>query len=348
MTSDEIRIETVGDSDASAWDAFVASAAESSFYHKYGWRQVVARSFERETHYLAARRAGRICGVFPIVRLKSLLFGDSLISVPYFNYGGAIAETPEIEQRLLAAGCELARKLGVTHLEMRYRGAKDTTDFAVRTDKVTMLIELPPSSETLWKSLRSNVRNQVRRGQKNNGECVQGSLDLLDEFYAVFAENMRDLGTPVYSKKFFANILEAFPNETRIFAVRHQGQPVAAGLVLFGRESVEVPWASSLRSANPLGLNRLFHWSVLESACQKGYRMFDFGRSTADSGTYKYKEEWGAKPSGLHWYYWLRDGGEPPKVNPTNPKYRLAIKTWQRLPLAVANALGPMLVRNLP
>ncbi|HEY8507047.1 MAG TPA: FemAB family XrtA/PEP-CTERM system-associated protein [Steroidobacteraceae bacterium] len=347
MISDgPIRIEQIGDADAQAWDAFVASKPSASLYHRYAWRHVIRESFGRETFYLAAREGGRICGVLPIARLKSFMFGDLLVSLPYFNYGGPVADSAEVGQQLIESACSLARDLGVSHLELREREPRP--GLAARTDKVTMLIELPSSSEVLWKKLRSHVRSQVRRAQKHGAVAVHGKAELLDDFYAVFAENMRDLGTPVYGKPFFACMLRRFPDNASIFVVRVNNAPVAAGFLLGDGRTLEIPWASSLRRANPMGVNRFMHWSVLEYACQAGYSTFDFGRSTAGSGTYKYKEEWGAVPHGLHWHYWLRSGGEPPKLNPSNPKYKAAIAAWQKLPLAIANALGPLIVRNIP
>jgi serine/alanine adding enzyme len=342
-----VRIEPVTDSDAAAWDAFAAASPHASIYHRYGWRNVVSEAFRRQTFYFAARESGRIRGILPMVRLKSLFFGDMLISMPYFNYGGPVADTVEVERQLTEHACGIARELGVSHLELRHRTLRNDS-LPLRNDKVTMLIELPQDPEVLWKALRSHVRSQVRRAQKNNAECVRGGAELLDEFYAVFAENMRDLGTPVYGKNFFARMLQEFPQETGIFVVRLGKDPVAAGFLICADGTIEIPWASSLRRANALGVNRFMHWSVLEWGCKNGFKTFDFGRSSVDSGTYKYKEEWGAKPQELHWNYWLRAGREPPKLNPSNPKYKAAIAAWQKLPLAVANTIGPLLVRNLP
>jgi len=159
---------------------------------------------------------------------------------------------------------------------------------------------------------------------------------------------MRDLGTPVYPRSLFAAALSEFPQETRIFVVRHAGGPAAAGFVLGNRGTLEIPWASSLRRFNALGVNMLLYWAVLEYACAAGYRRFDFGRSTVDSGTYRFKRQWGAQPEQLHWHYWMRDGGAPPVLNHSNPKFKLAVSAWQRLPLSVANRIGPLVARNLP
>lgn len=347
MSEAPVCCELVADADAERWDAFVSSAATASFYHRYRWRQLVHGVFDRETYYLAARRGERVCAVLPIVRLTSRLFGDFLVSLPYLNYGGVAGESPEVERQLVERGCALARELGVSHLELRH-GRPVCDSMPVRTDKVAMLLDLPSSAGALWQALGSKVRAQIKRPQREGAACVQGGGELLDEFYAVFAENMRDLGTPVYPKRFFAGILEAFPGETRLFVVRCSGEAAAAGLVIGSGASLEIPWASSLRRANALGVNMLLYWHALEFACQQGYGTFDFGRCTVDSGTYRFKKQWGARPRQLYWHYWLRDGGEPPRLNHSNPKYEAAVAAWRRLPLAVANRLGPLLVRNLP
>jgi FemAB-related protein (PEP-CTERM system-associated) len=164
----------------------------------------------------------------------------------------------------------------------------------------------------------------------------------------VFARNMRDLGTPVYDMRFFEEVCRTFPDQTRVLVVRSAGQPVAASIVHWLGTTMQVPWASALRESNPLSANVFLYWQMLKLAIERGATTFDFGRSTVDSGTFRFKQQWGAQPQQLHWHYWMRSGGAPPMLNPSNPKYRLAVAGWQRLPLAIANRLGPMLVRNLP
>jgi serine/alanine adding enzyme len=211
-----------------------------------------------------------------------------------------------------------------------------------------MLLDLPGSADELWKQFGAKLRAQIRRPQKEGATCVAGGAELLPEFYAVFSENMRDLGTPVYPVRFFARILGFLPDATRLFVVRWNGAPVAAALVISHGDTLEIPWASSLRRANAIGVNMLLYWSVLEFACQSGHRVFDFGRCTVDSGPHRFKKQWGATPRQLYWHYWLRDGGELPRLNHSNPRYAAAIALWRRLPLAVANRIGPLLIGSLP
>lgn len=347
MSGPGLTVGAVDDDFAPQWDEYVAGAPDAATYHGYGWRHVIREAFGRETHYLAAREGGRVCGVLPLARLRSRLFGDFLVSLPYFNYGGVIAESHDIELELLETACELGRKLGVSHIEFRHRSQR-FADRPARTDKVTMILDLPASSDALWQSLGTKVRAQVKRPQRAGATSESGGAELVADFYAVFAENMRDLGTPVYGRNFFTTMFARFPADFRVFVVRLEGRPVAAAVVVCHRGTLEIPWASSLRSANPLGVNMLLYWSILEYAFGRRLGTVDFGRCTRDSGPYRYKQQWGARPVPLYWHYWLRDGGELPRLNHSNPKYEAAIQAWRRLPLSVANRLGPLLVRNLP
>jgi FemAB-related protein (PEP-CTERM system-associated) len=211
-----------------------------------------------------------------------------------------------------------------------------------------MLLPLPQSADELWKQLPSKLRSQVKRPVREGATSVFGGVDLLEEFYRVFAKNMRDLGTPVYPRRFFRAILATFPESSSLAVVRLRGKPVAAAFLFEHRDTMEIPWASSLRTANSVGVNMQLYWSVLERAVARRMTVFDFGRSTADSGTFRFKQQWGAEPTQLYWHYWLRDGGSVPMLNPSNPRYRAAVAAWQRLPLAVANWAGPRVVKYLP
>lgn len=239
--------ERVGDDAAAQWDAFVDQAPGASIYHLYGWRRLIEAVFGHESLYLAARDAhGSICGVLPIVRLRSVLFGDFMVSMPYFNYGGVLAESDEVAAALLNEATTSARSLGVSHVELRHVG-NVRPDWPMRTDKVAMYLELPTSVEELSKRLGAKLRSQIKRPTREGATCVSGGRELLPEFYAVFARNMRDLGTPVYPEKFFAAILDRFASESRLFIVRLKDAPVAAGFTVGYRGRLEIPWASALR-----------------------------------------------------------------------------------------------------
>lgn len=346
LAGEAVRIEQAPADDA--WDAYVAAHSKGSLYHLSEWSRLIQDLYGHQEYHWRAYQGEKLVGILPLTRLRSRLFGDYLVSLPYVNYGGALADSPAIEAQLMRAAAEAAVELGCSHIEFR-DVAKREGEWPARVDKVAMELELPEDAEQLWKALRSKLRSQVRRPLKEKGvEVTTGGVELLQPFYAVFSRNMRDLGTPVYPQAMFRRILEALPQHARIVLVTHQQQPAAAGFLLQYRNRMEIPWASSLQEFNRLGVNMLMYWHALQAAIAAGCRIFDFGRSSIDSGTYRFKRQWGAQPRQLHWHYWLSAGQELPNLTPDNPKYQLAIRTWQRLPLPVANWLGPRLVRNLP
>jgi FemAB-related protein (PEP-CTERM system-associated) len=343
-----VNVVPITDGDAARWRDYVAPNANASLYHDYRWRRVIERAFKRETHYLAAVDThGSVRGVLPLARLKSPVFGDFLVSLPYFNYGGVLADHVTAVDALRRAAEELAQEAGVDHVE--YRHVSDVwPDAPKRTDKVAMLLPLPADTAALDKRLGSKVRAQIKRPLKEGAKVEHGGVECVDAFYEVFAHNMRDLGTPVYAKRFFAEIAATFPDEVRIFVVRLAEKPVAAGFVLRHRDRAEIPWAASLRDANRIGVNMLLYGRILEWCVEQGVGTFDFGRSTIDAGTYRFKRQWGAEPVQLYWHYWLPPGRELPQIRPDNPKYRMMVSLWQRLPVPVATALGPHIVKNIP
>lgn len=342
------HIEFLDDGNCKAWDEFVNQASEASIYHLSSWVTLIQKQFGHQSYHLLHRNiSGDVDGVLPLVRLRSRLFGDYIVSMPYFNYGGAVAGTKDIKDALYGAATSVADQYGVSHLELRQTEESEASSYC-RTDKVVMLLDLPAEPDELWSAIGSKRRSQIKRPLREGVEVLHGQMDLLDQFYAVFSRNMRDLGTPVYPKSFFRAILEAFPETSYITIVRHQNKPVAAAFLLGWKSGIEIPWASSLREANPLGVNMLLYWEVLKRSIEMGYKVFDFGRSTMNAGTYRFKKQWGSQPKQLYWYYWLKDEGSMPELTPSSPKYKLAIAMWKRLPVPVANFLGPHLVKNLP
>lgn len=334
--------------DQSVWDAFVASRPESTNYHRYGWRRVLEKSFGHRAMYLAARNdRNEICGVLPCIQLKSRLFGTFLVSLPFFNYGGLLCDETSTAAALLRTSRRMLEGSGSAHVELRHLARCDDIA-ATRQHKVTMILDLATDEEEQWRRLDPKVRNQVRKALKSGLVTMVGGLELLDGFYEVFSRNMRDLGTPVYGRDFFRNVLEEFPDSTRLLSVTLQGRTVASALLTWYRSTLEVPWASSIRDFRELCPNNLLYWEAIRFAIAGGAERFDFGRSTPDEGTFHFKKQWGARPVPLYWQYLLREGCGLPDLNPRNPKYRLAIQVWQRLPLMLTNLLGPHIVRCIP
>jgi serine/alanine adding enzyme len=331
-----------------AWDRYVLNHPTASGYQLMGWQRVVEKSFGHRTVYLMARdRHDQVSGVLPLVFLSSRLFGRFLISMPFVNYGGVLTDTFEVQGALLDAAAGRAKDFGATHIELRHQRVLDL-DWTSRQHKVSMRLDLAREPDVLWKRFPSKLRSQIRRAQKESLTVRIEGNEILDDFYRVFARNMRDLGTPVYGRRFFRAIVEAFPKEARICVVYLGRQPVAAGFLYGFQNTLEIPWASSDRRHNRLSANMLLYSAALEYACREGYQVFDFGRSTPGSGTYRFKEQWGARPVPLYWYHWCADGRAVPDVSPENSRYGLAIKIWKRLPIALTRIIGPSIVRSIP
>jgi len=341
---DPIVVMVASDEDAAAWDQFVTEHTGPVGYHWWAWRHVFHRAFGHEPIYLLARQGRQIVGVLPLVHIRSVISGRTLTSLPFLNYGGVVADSNAAANSLLELAAQVARLRRCKHIELRHVSRR-FPQLPCRQHKVAMLLALQPG---MWERLDRKVRNQIRKAQKSGLTVEDGGAELLGDFYAVFARNMRDLGTPVYSKRLFDEVLRVFPDRAHVHVVRLQGRPIAAGLSYRTRITVEMPWASSVREFNTLCPNHLLYWSAIESAADAGCQTFDFGRSTPGEGTFRFKEQWGAQPVPLHWEYDLMGGTSLPNLGPSNPKYHMVIETWKRLPLAVATRLGPLIVRAIP
>jgi serine/alanine adding enzyme len=333
----------------SDWDPFVMGLPDSSIYHLSGWTEIAREVFGHRVLFVEARdSAGTLIGVLPVIRQRSWLLGNFATSLAFFNYGGALAPDPVVARQLMTRASEEAKALGCRYLEFRDVHPR-AGEWTRRTDKVTLRLQLPDTVEALSKRLGSKLRSQVKRAEREAVECRTGTAELLDHFYAVFAENMRDLGTPVYPKRFFEAILQRFAEHCQLVVIESRGEPWAAAFLVFWRGVAEVPWASCRAKAKPLGANMKLYWELLSRAIGRGCTSFDFGRSTVDSGTDRFKRQWGAEPMPLHWYRWERHGGgETSGGEGPGKVMQLATTIWQRLPLGIANTLGPLISGALP
>jgi len=313
-----------------------------------GWLAVLQRGLNHVPFCLEACVGERSCGYLALAHVSSLLFGRFLVSLPYVNYGGVVASDVATHKLLVDGAVRLADDLKVRYLELRHETALPHPALNhSRTDKVHMRLDLPATSQQLWDGLPSKVRNQIRKARKAELTVAWGSQDLLPEFYALFSHNMRDLGTPVYGKNLFANILFQFPKRAEICVVRAGKRPIAGALLLHGRNITEVPSASSLREFNHTCANMLLYWQLLERTVEGGQAVFDFGRSSKDSSTHKFKRQWGAVPIPAEWQYYLRCGN-PAEAQKENPRYQKLIRIWQKLPVSLTRLLGPAIVRGIP
>lgn len=348
MNAPAINVSIADSADEAAWDSFVASAPDAEIYHQFALKRLLERVFGHECHYLIARNEqGVPCGILPLVHLKSRVFGNFLVSIPCFNYCGILATDDAGRAALKDFASGLAGELGSSHVELRHRSHVEL-DLPFRDDKVSMQMPLPESAEQLWASFPSKLRAQIRRPKKEGAVCERGGIELLEDFYQVFSRNMRDLGTPVFPRQMFSEIYDLFPDQTDFYVVRLHGKPVAAGYTVGHRDTLEIPSASALREYSRCAPNMLLYWTVLESAIERGYKVLDFGRTSRNSGPYRFKKQWGAEERPLAWHYILSEGDELPKISPDNPKYRFAVNVWRRLPVPLANALGPQVVKHLP
>jgi FemAB-related protein (PEP-CTERM system-associated) len=333
------------DGGTGTWDEFVARADGSSFCHLAGWRDVLSDVLGTECLYrVATDLNGEWQGVLPLVRVKSRIFGHYLVSLPFLNYGGPLG-SPAAQRQLAQEAVAEARRSRVDLLELRTRGAGDL-ELPVSSRKITVLLELPSKVEQLSKSFPSKLRSQIRRPIKE-GLTARFGPDQRDAFYEVFARNMRDLGSPVLPWTFFERLIVAFPDLVVFGAVYRGEQPLAGGCGFMWRGEFEMTWAGALREARTLAANMLLYWSFMEQMIARGVRVFNFGRCSPGGSTHHFKQQWGGADVPLPWCQYS-PRGRSATPSPDDPSFSWGPWLWRRLPLPVANLLGPRLIRFLP
>ncbi|HEV7389397.1 MAG TPA: FemAB family XrtA/PEP-CTERM system-associated protein [Gemmatimonadaceae bacterium] len=329
----------------SDWDAFAASQHGYTHFHQLRWRSVISRIFGHECVYLAARAAdAELVGILPLVRVRSVVFGHYLVSMPFLNYGGPLGSETGV-RALVHEAIELARRDEVKLLELRSK-VPLPIDLPVSHRKVTMLLDLPENPAALLKNFGGKLRSQIRRPQKE-GVTVAFGQEQVEPFYSVFSRHMRDLGTPTQSRAFFREIANEFPKDCWFGCAYLGGQPVAAGCGFRFGDEFEMTWASSLRQYNRESPNMLLYWAFMERAINEGLRLFNFGRCTPRSGTHRFKMQWGSREEAL-WWYGLGATPEATTPSPTDGAYRWGPRIWRRLPASIATAVGPSIVRYIP
>lgn len=327
------------------WDMFAAAQPGYTHFHRYQWRRVMSDVFGHECLYLACRAAdGTLEAVLPLVRVKSIVFGHYLVSMPFLNYGGPLGSATGI-QALARHAVSLARSERVKLVEFRSR-IPLPLDLPVSHRKITVVLDLQPTAEATFKRFDAKLRSQVRRPQKEGVTVAVGS-DQVAPFFEVFARHMRDLGTPTQPRRFFEAIANGFPDDAWFACAYLRGQAVAGGCGFrFGSE-FELTWASSLREFNREAPNMLLYWSLMERATAAGAQTFNFGRCTPGSGTHRFKQQWGGRDEPLWWYGESRSGNAT-TPSPNDGAFSWGPRIWRRLPISVATALGPGIVRYIP
>jgi len=331
--------------DFPAWDQFVTGHPEGTFFHLAGWKDVIEQSFGHRTFYLFTRSGGQMTGVLPLAEIRSRLFGNKLISLPFCVYGGPVAADPDVRQALVSHASALAGRLEVDYLELRNQQA--VPDLQATDRYVTFRRELDQDPERNMSAIPRKQRAMIRKGAAK-GLAPQFEVGV-DEFFSAYAESLRNLGTPVLPLRYFATLKEVFGDKCEIMAVRREkaGPALAAVMSFYFRDEVLPYYGGGTRLAREYHAYDFMYWELLVHALSRGVRIFDFGRSRQGSGSYRFKTHWGFEPRTLPYQYDLVRASALPNVTPDNPRYQGLIRLWQRLPLPVTTVVGPLLAKNL-
>jgi FemAB-related protein (PEP-CTERM system-associated) len=337
-------MEVVDWRDDAHWDAFVLNASDSSYAHLSQWRAILSDSYGVRGSYLAAVENGTIRGILPLALVRSHLLGNCLVSMPFMDYGGVCCNGDEQAESVLVQAAQAMAPSHGAVLSLRYLHDHRLT-LPSWNDKVSMFLDLDGSEEVLWKRLPSERRNRIRKGRQCGLQASVHGVEGLSDFYSVLAGNMRDVGSPVHSRRFFHQIMKHLNDHARILLVRLGEQSIGAALMLSYKGILSIPWVSSSRAFFEKYPNQILYWEAIRYASANGCVALDFGRCSYGSGTYEAKRQWGAKPVRLHWYYY------PETTRPPGgdvDRYGWFTDIWKRLPLPVANVIGPWLRPGIP
>lgn len=343
--------------DINLWDDYLASHQDSSIYHQLFFKNVIQSTYRHKPYYLIAlNKDNKAAGVLPLFFVNSLIFGKELVSLPFCDYGGILADSDQIARDLLDKAFELSDELKCRNIILRQtfehvflnQDLKNTRNIFtnLKKSKIRMRLALPQTTDMLFSSFPAKLRSQIRKPQKEGCVSKNGGLELLDDFYEVFVHNMRDLGSPVHTKALMKSMLTHDPQHIRIFVIYHNNIPAACSMVCGYKDSLVNPWASFKRTYQKIAPNMLLYWEMLSFAINNNYKFFDFGRSTPGEGTFKFKEQWGAKPEQLYWYTCSRNKLLD-KEEVSDGSKGSFIKMWQRVPLPVTKIIGPLIRRNI-
>ena len=329
------------------WMAFLHAGHLVGLEYDLAWRGVFSDTYGHRPHYLAAYSGMSVVGVMPLFAAPVWGAGRCLVSTPFLDCGGPLADSDAAREALLGAALEMRATSSAPYLEIRSL-TPDNAATSVRTDKAKVVLDLPVDEATLWQQLDAKVRNQVRKAQKAGLTVAVEDAEQVPSFHRVYARNMRDLGSPAAHPKLWTNVFRHFGDRARLILVRHRDVPIAGAIWLSCGQIAYVPWASALRSHFHLCPNNLLYWEAVRMACAAGCRQFDFGRSTVHSGPYRFKLQWGARPVQLYWHYYCRPGVRPPVAAQERRSLQLAEAAWKRFPLPIANMLGPRILGRMP
>lgn len=336
-----LTVQSLSDSDGGRWDAFVNAQSDGTFFHRAGWKRVIEETYGHRAHFIYASQNGEIRGVLPLVHVKNLLFGNRLVSTPFCMQGGPVVLDEAARQALNAHAAALATELNVDFIE--YRSEKHSNpDWACKDDLYYIFRrDIDPDNDANLKAIPRKQRAVVRKAIK--AEELQDEIDdTADRFYEIYATSVRNLGTPVFPKRYCDSLKATFGDDCEyLIIVDGNGRPVSSVLQFYFRDQVLPYYGGGLPEARNSGAYSFMYWRSTCRAAERGMRIFDFGRSKKDTGAFAFKKNWGFEPQPLQYEYWLKDGVPMPDVNPLNPKYHLMVNTWRKLPLPVANLVGP-------
>ena len=336
-----IEVRHLETGEEKAWDDYVYRCSESSHCHLSGWRRVIEHSYGHRFHYLWAQENKAVKGILPLISIRNVFLRRSLVSMPFLDDGGICADNNQIRSHLFQEALRLYEEQRADCLDLRHRHANNL-DSLRSVEKVMMILDLPEDPNEMWRGFEAKIRNQVRKASKCGVTASWISKEGVADFYKIFAANMRDLGSPVHSRDFFAAVLDEFDDSAKIMLLRKDEEVIGGAVCLFFKGSMIVPWASSLREYFSLCPNNLLYWEMIRWGCTNGYQRFDFGRSSPGSGTYRFKKQWGAREEPLHWLCVSRKSGRAAMPYSDNSRYRWIVKVWSHLPLSLTNLVGPL------
>ena len=348
MSAQPIQVRRLLRNDSEAvhrWEAFVAEVSAATFFHRAGWLTIMEEVFHHPAYFLYAEREGNIEGVLPLAQVRSRLFGHALVAMPFAVYGGIAAISDAAVAALEVAAEQIAQSLGVDHLEYRNVQSRHA-DWPTQELYVTFRKKILEDEEANMLAIPRKQRAMVRKSQKHG---LSSTIDAdCSRFFRLYADNVRRHGTPALPKAYFDALLDEFGTDCEILTVCDAaGVPVSSVLSFYFRDEVLPYYAGDAPRARELAANDFKYWELMRRVCARGIRVFDYGRSKVGSGSYAFKKNWGFEPTPLHYEYRLYKRDAIPQNNPNNPKYRLMIAAWRRLPLWLANRLGPPIVRYL-
>lgn len=341
----ETRVALLEPGEEASWDAFVAESPSATFFHLSGWKHVIEKSFGHKTYYIVARRSGQISGVLPLTLIRSRLFGTSLISNAFCVHGGPVAVCATVRDLLAAEAHRVGRDLKAGSVEFRSSG-HPMKGWEVKPGiYANFRRAISSDAEANLKAVPRKQRAMIRKGIGNR--LVSHVDDNVDRLHHVYAQSVRNLGTPVFPKRYFRLLKEQFGSSCDVITVTNGNQPVSAVLNFYFRDEVLPYYGGGTPEARHLAGNDFMYWEVMRRASERGFKVFDFGRSKVGTGAYDFKHNWGFEPTPLAYEYLPLGRGKMGEVNPLNPKYRLAIDLWKRLPLPVTKLIGPAIVRSI-